>query len=86
MQEVIFIVLVRLVAGRMHRDRQQIRRVYLSYDLGENLPRVGIDRRARGVQRLVEFRVDLQRQYDLAVVERERGPEIEKRVRSGDAA
>ena len=39
-----------------------------------------------GVQRLVEFRVDLQRQYDLAVVERERGPEIEKRVRPGDAA
>lgn len=33
-----------------------------------------------------EFWLDLQGQYDLAVVERERGPEIERRVRSADAA
>ena len=32
-----------------------------------------------------QFWLDLQSQYDLAVVERERGAEIEKRVRRADA-
>jgi antitoxin HigA-1 len=33
-----------------------------------------------------QFWLDLQSQYDLALVERERGPEITKRVRPADAA
>ena len=33
-----------------------------------------------------QFWLDLQSQYDLALVERERGPEIERRVRPADAA
>src|SRR5208337_4105335 len=33
-----------------------------------------------------QFWLDLQSQYDIAVIERERGAEIAKRVRSADAA
>jgi addiction module HigA family antidote len=33
-----------------------------------------------------QFCLDLQSQYDIAVVERERGPEITRRVRPADAA
>jgi antitoxin HigA-1 len=33
-----------------------------------------------------KFWLDLQSQYDIAVVERERGPEITRRVRPADAA
>jgi addiction module HigA family antidote len=33
-----------------------------------------------------QFWLDLQSQYDIAVIERERGPEIAKRVRPADAA
>jgi addiction module HigA family antidote len=33
-----------------------------------------------------QFWLDLQSQYDIALLERERGPEIEKRVRPADAA
>jgi len=33
-----------------------------------------------------QFWLDLQSQYDIAVVERERGPEITRRVRPADAA
>lgn len=33
-----------------------------------------------------QFWLDLQSQYDIATVERERGPEIARRVRSADAA
>jgi antitoxin HigA-1 len=33
-----------------------------------------------------QFRLDLQNQYDLAIAERERGTEIEKRVRPTDTA
>ena len=33
-----------------------------------------------------QFWLDLQSQYDLALVERQRGAEIERRVRPGDAA
>src|ERR1700759_761908 len=33
-----------------------------------------------------QFWLDLQSQYDIAVVERERGPEIARRVRPADAA
>ena len=33
-----------------------------------------------------QFWLDLQSQYDIAVIERERGPEIARRVRPADAA
>jgi antitoxin HigA-1 len=33
-----------------------------------------------------QFWLDLQSQHDIAVVERDRGPEIERRVRPADAA
>jgi antitoxin HigA-1 len=33
-----------------------------------------------------QFWLDLQRQYDIATVEKERGPEIARRVRPADAA
>lgn len=33
-----------------------------------------------------QFWIDLQSQYDIALVEREHGPEIEKRVHPADAA
>jgi plasmid maintenance system antidote protein VapI len=36
--------------------------------------------------KLAQFRLDLQSQYDIAVVEREKGAEIAKRVRPADAA
>jgi plasmid maintenance system antidote protein VapI len=33
-----------------------------------------------------QFWLDLQSQYDIAIVEKERGPEIARRVRPADAA
>ena len=36
--------------------------------------------------RLAQFRLDLQSQYDIAVVEREKGAEITGSVRPADAA